>query len=125
MLVLVIAALVASCGHPGRQSAERPGSRAKRRRRGLFSTSTLPPCPTAGPWPTNDHSGFTDLLTSHDGGRRWHDVTPPVVLAGEEAEIATRTPAWALLTPFVLNSRDAWLPVGRSYGTSLPCSTCS
>jgi hypothetical protein len=35
---------------------------------------------------------FTDLLTSDDGGRRWHDVTPPVVLAGEKAEMTTRTP---------------------------------
>ena len=35
----------------------------------------------------NDQSGFTDLLRSDDGGRRWHNVTPPVVLAGENAWI--------------------------------------
>ena len=35
----------------------------------------------------NDQSGFTDLFTSDDGGRRWHDVTPPVVLAGDNAGI--------------------------------------
>jgi hypothetical protein len=57
-------------------------------------------------------------LTSHDGGRRWHDVTPPVVLAGENAEIDNPNASPDLLTPFVLNSRDAWLPVARSFGPS-------
>jgi hypothetical protein len=62
--------------------------------------------------------GFTDLLTSDDGGRRWHDVTPPVVLAGEKAEIDNPDATSPLLTPFVLNSRDAWVPVESSYGKS-------
>ncbi len=59
---------------------------------------------------TNEASqnSFTELLTSHDGGRRWHDVTPPV-LAREDAGIIDN-PGSAnpdLLTPFILNSRDA------------------
>ena len=33
----------------------------------------------------NDQSGFTYLFTSHDGGRHWHDVTPPVVVASDNA----------------------------------------
>ena len=137
MLALVIAALVAFCGHPGRrQSAER---------RAAPSSSTHGRAPTwafqyvhfvtrSDGWAMadNDRSGFADLFTSHDGGRRWHDVTPPVVVASDNAwlydsshnldmektaggpiEEAATVQA---LTPFVLNSRDAWLPVSRSYG---------
>ena len=88
MVVLVIAALVASCGHPGRQSA-----RALRLARpsAVLGFSVRPLC---DPVRRLGHgrrmrtrTGSTELLTSHDGGRRWHDVTPPVVLAGENAEI--------------------------------------
>ena len=67
----------------------------------------------------NDQSGLTDLFTSEDGGRRWHNVTPPVVLADEKAEIDNPDATSPLLTPFVLNGRDAWLPVETpSYGQS-------
>ena len=61
---------------------------------------------------------FTEVLTSHDGGRHWHNVTPPVVLAGENAESDNPDATSPLLTPFVLNSRDAWLPVEGSSGKS-------
>ena len=56
----------------------------------------------------NGQSRFTELFTSHDGGRHWHDVTPPVVVAGENASFHNLLEPQ---TPFVLNSRDAWLPV--------------
>ena len=64
-------------------------------------------------------NGFTELLTNHDGGRRWHDVTPPV-LAREGAGIIDNPGSAGpdLLTPFILNSRVAWLPVGRSHPQS-------
>ena len=136
VLALVIAALVAFCGHPGSQSAKRQA---------VPSPSSHGHAPTwafqyvhfvnpSDGWAMaeNDHSGFTDLLTSHDGGRRWHDVTPPLVVASDNAwlydsshnrdfentaggriEEAATVQA---LTPFVLNGRDAWLPVLRSYG---------
>ena len=61
---------------------------------------------------------FTEVLTSHDGGRHWHNVTPPVVLAGENAESDNPDATSPLLTPFVSNSRDAWLPVEGSSGKS-------
>ena len=80
----------------------------------------------------NDQSGFTYLFTSDDGGRRWHDVTPPVVVAADKAYLYDsshnrefeNTPSGRIeeaatvqaVTPFVLNSRDAWLPVLRLYG---------
>ncbi len=65
----------------------------------------------------NDQSRFTELFTSLDRGRHWHNVTPPVVVAGENdwnhyPHAAVMDP----LTPFVLDSRDAWWPVLRSYG---------
>jgi photosystem II stability/assembly factor-like uncharacterized protein len=59
-------------------------------------------------------NSLTELMTSHDGGRRWHDVTPPVVLAGEDAQSDNPYAVSPLLTPFILDSRHAWLPVGRS-----------
>jgi hypothetical protein len=40
------------------------------------------------------------------------------VLAGEQAEIDNPDARPDLQTPFVLNSRDAWLPVERSFGQS-------
>ena len=59
-----------------------------------------------------------ELLTSHDGGRRWHDVTPPVVLAGEDAETDNPDSVGPDLTPFILSGRDAWLAVGQSHPQS-------
>ena len=118
MVVLVIAALVASCGHPGRPSAQRSGSHGQAP---FWTFQYVHFATLSDGWAMadNDQSGFTDLFTSHDGGRRWHDVTPPVVLAGEKAEIDNPDATSPLLTPFVLNGRDAWLPVETpSYGQS-------
>jgi photosystem II stability/assembly factor-like uncharacterized protein len=136
VLALVIAALVAFCGHPGSQSAKRQAVPSPRSH-GHAPTWAFQYVHFVNPsdgWAMaeNDHSGFTDLLTSHDGGRRWHDVTPPLVVASDNAwlydsshnrdfentaggriEEAATVQA---LTPFVLNGRDAWLPVLRSYG---------
>ncbi len=61
----------------------------------------------------NGPNRFTELFTSHDGGRRWHDVTPPVVVAGENASFDNLLEPQ---TPFVLNSHDAWLPVLHDEG---------
>jgi photosystem II stability/assembly factor-like uncharacterized protein len=55
-----------------------------------------------------------ELLTSHDGGRHWHDVTPPAVLAAENAETDNPDSTGPDLTPFILSGRHAWLAVGRS-----------
>ena len=66
----------------------------------------------------NDRSGFTDLFTSETGagaGRR-----DPARGAGRR-EVRDRQPGRrpGLQTPFVLNGRDAWLPVETpSYGQS-------
>ena len=70
----------------------------------------------------NDQSRFTELFTSHDGGRHWHNVTPPVVVAGENASVHNPLEPQ---TPFVLNSRDAWLPVSRLRVRPVTRSTCS
>ena len=118
MVVLIIAALVASCGHPGRQSAERSGSHG---RAPFWTFQSVQFATPSDGWAMadNDQSGFTDLFTSNDGGRRWHDVTPPVVLAGDNVSIDNPDAGPGLQTPFVLNSRDAWLPVETpSYGQS-------
>ena len=65
----------------------------------------------------NDQSRFTELFTSLDRGRHWHNVTPPVVVAGEnDWNHYPHTAVMDPLTPFVLDSRDAWWPVLRSYG---------
>ena len=61
----------------------------------------------------NGPNRFTELFTSHDGGRHWHNVTPPVVVAGEKP--SAHNPMEPQ-TPFVLNGRDAWLPVDCGYG---------
>ncbi len=119
MLVSVIAALVASCGHPGRQSAQRPGSRGQAPSWSAFQYVHF--VTTSDGWALAEEdtpNGLTELLTSHDGGRHWHDVTPPVVLAGEKAETDNPDASPDLQMPYVLNSRDAWLPVARSYGPS-------
>ncbi len=63
----------------------------------------------------NGPNRFTELFTSHDGGRHWHDVTPPVVVAGETA--SAHNPLEPQ-TPFVLNSGDAWWPMDYAYGQS-------
>ena len=118
VVVLIIATLVASCGHPGRPSAQRSGLHGHAP---FWTFQYVHFATLSDGWAMadNDQSGFTDLFTSHDGGRRWHDVTPPVVLAGEKAEIDNPDATSPLQTPFVLNSRDAWLTVGApSYGRS-------
>ena len=117
MVVLIIAALVASCGHPGRQSAQRSGPHGQAP---FWTFQYVQFATLSDGWAMadNDQSGFTDLFTSEDGGRRWHNVTPPVVLAGDNVSI-DNPDASPLQTPFVLNSRDAWLPVETpSYGQS-------
>ena len=120
MLVSVIAALVASCGHPSRQSAQRSGSHGQAPSWSAFQYVHFVTTSDGWAWQRKDtQTGFTELLTSRDGGRHWHDVTPPVVLAGEKAEIDNPDATSPLLTPFVLNGRDAWLPVETpSYGQS-------
>ncbi len=137
VLALVIAALVAFCGHPGRrQSAERHAapSPSTHGRAPTWAFQYVHFVTRSDGWAMadNDQSGFTDLLTSHDGGRHWHDVTPPVVVASDNAWLydsshnldMEKTPGGPIedaatvqaLTPFVLNGRDAWLPVLRLYG---------
>jgi hypothetical protein len=121
-LALAIGASVAFCGHPGRQSAERQAapspSGPSRASSWAFQYVHFVTLSDGWAMAGNDQSGFTYLFTSHDGGRGWHNVTPPVVVAGEEA--FDRDQARAAIvepqTPFVLDSRDAWLPVMRSYG---------
>jgi hypothetical protein len=61
----------------------------------------------------NGPNRFTELFTSHDGGRRWHDVTPPVVVAGENASFDNLLEPQS---PFVLDSHDAWLPLLHDEG---------
>ena len=136
VLALVIAALVAFCGHPGRHSAERRAapSPSTHGRASSWAFQYVHFVTPSDGWAmaANDQSGFTYLFTSHDGGRRWHDVTPPVVVASDNAWLydsshnldLENTPGGPIeeaatvqaLTPFVLDSRDAWLPVLRSYG---------
>ncbi len=137
VLALVIAALVAFCGHPGRrQSAERHAapSPSSHGRAPTWAFQYVHFVTRSDGWAmaANDQSGFTYLFTSHDGGRRWHDVTPPFVVASDNAWLYDsshnrdfeNTPGGRIeeaatvqaLTPFVLNSRDAWLPVLRLYG---------
>ena len=136
VLALVIAALVAFCGHPGRHSAERraaPSSRTHGRAPSwAFQYVHFVTRSDGWAMAVNDRSGFADLFTSHDGGRRWHDVTPPVVVASDNAWLydsshnldMEKTPGGPIeeaatvqaQSPFVLNSRDAWLPVLRLYG---------
>ncbi len=119
MLVSVIAALVASCGRPSRQSAQRSGSHGQTPSWSAFQYVHF--VTTSDGWALAEEdtpNGLTELLTSRDGGRHWHDVTPSVVLAGEKAETDNPDGSPDLQMPFVLNSRDAWLPVGRSYGPS-------
>ncbi len=136
MLALGIAALVTFCGHPGRHGAQRqmaPSPRAQGRAPSWAFQFVHFVTPSDG-WATaaNDQTGFTDLFTSHDGGRHWHEVTPPVVVASDNAWLydwshnrdfentpggrIEEAPTVQALTPFVLNSRDAWLPVLRLYG---------
>jgi photosystem II stability/assembly factor-like uncharacterized protein len=128
--VLAIGALLAFCGQPGRQSAQRHGSYGEAPSWALqyvhFAT-------TSARWAMaeNEQTGNTELLTSNDRGRHWHRVTPSVVVAAQDAfnrasrhafvqnhDQATMVAAPEVepLNPFVLNSRDAWLPVLRSYG---------
>jgi photosystem II stability/assembly factor-like uncharacterized protein len=136
VLALVIAALVAFCGHTGKQRAKRQAvpSASSRGHAPTWAFQYVHFVTPSDGWATadNDQSGFTDLLTSDDGGRRWHDVTPQVVVASDNAwlydsshnrdfentsggriEEAATVQA---LRPFALNARDAWLPVLRSYG---------
>ena len=141
MLALVIAALVAFCGHPGRrQSAERHAapSPSTHGRAPTWAFQYVHFVTRSDGWAMadNDRSGFADLFTSHDGGRRWHDVTPPVVVASDNAWLydsshnldMEKTPGGPIeeaatvqaLTPFVLNSRDAWLPVARCVRAQRP-----
>ncbi len=136
MLALVMAALLAFCGHPGRHNAERRAapSPSTHRRASSWAFQYVHFVTRSDGWAmaANDQSGFTYLFTSHDGGRRWHNVTPPVVVASDNAWLydsshnldVESTPGGPIedaatvqaLTPFVLNSRDAWLPVARDYG---------
>jgi photosystem II stability/assembly factor-like uncharacterized protein len=120
LLALVIAALVTSCGHPGRQGLQRPGPHRQTPAWWAFQYVHFV-SPSDG-WALAEkatQNGLTELLTSHDGGWHWRDVTPPVVLAGENAGVDKPGAASPdLLTPFILNSRDAWLPVVRSHGRS-------
>ena len=66
MVVLIIAALVASCGHPGGQSAQRPGSHGKAP---FWTFQSVQFATPSDGWAMadNDQSGFTDLFTSDDG----------------------------------------------------------
>jgi hypothetical protein len=91
VLVLIIAALVASCGHPSRQSAQRPGSHGHAP---FWTFQYVQFATPSDGWAIadNDQSGFTDLFTSHDGGRHWHDVTPPVGWPARRPRSTTRTP---------------------------------
>ena len=136
MLALVMAALLAFCGHPGRHNAERRAapSPSTHRRASSWAFQYVHFVTRSDGWAmaANDQSGFTYLFTSHDGGRRWHNVTPPTVVASDNAWLydsshnldMESTPGGPIedaatvqaLTPFVLNSRDAWLPVARDYG---------
>ncbi len=78
--VLAIGALLAFCGHPGRQSAQRLGPNGEAPSWALqyvhFAT------PSDG-WAMaeDEQTGNAELLTTHDGGRHWHQVTPNVVVA--------------------------------------------
>ena len=92
--------------------------KAKRRHGGLLTTSTLSPRPTAGPWHKKEdaENRFIELLTSHDGGRRWHEVTPSVCWPARTPGGPTNPTEPARTADAVHTERpDAWLPVGRSY----------
>ena len=120
MLVSVIAASPGILRAPGyEQSAPRPGARGQAPSWSAFQYVHF--VTTSDGWALAEEdtpNGLTELLTSHDGGRHWHDVTPPVVLAGEKAEIDNPDASPDLPMPFVVTRRDAGLPVGGSYGPS-------
>ena len=84
IFVVAIGVLLAFCGHPGRQSAQRRGLYGEVPSWALqyvhFAT------PSHG-WAMaeDEQTGNTELLTSHNGGRQWHQVTPSLVVAAQDA----------------------------------------
>ncbi len=82
--VLAVGTLLTFCGHPGRQSVQRRGSYGEVPSWALqyvhFAT------PSDG-WAMaeDEQTGNAELLTSHDKGRHWNQVTPAVVVADQDA----------------------------------------